>query len=254
LEHQDIPFEHVVEIVNPTRSLTHTPLFQVMFAWQNTEESALPLPGLEVTALAAPYATAKFDLTLALAEQDDRITGSLEYATALFDPDTAHRLTRYLHHVLTQMAADPDRAVADLTLVDEPERARLVRRTAPSPVGRSVRARFADRVATAPDALAVTFEDRSLRYAELNEQANQLAHHLREHGVGPDTLVAVCLRRSPELIVALLAIAKAGGAYLPLDPAYPTERLAYMLADSNPTVVLVHDATRTVLDGLSPAP
>ncbi|BCJ65767.1 non-ribosomal peptide synthetase [Polymorphospora rubra] len=255
LEHQDLPFEQVVELVNPTRSLAHTPLFQVMFAWQNNEDGELTLPGVEVTALPFPHTTAKFDLILSLAEQGGRITGSLEYATALFDTDTAHRHTRYLHHVLTQMVDHPDRPAGELALLDDRDRARVLRQAPTAPVERGVRARFAERVAAAPDAVAVSYDGGSLRYGELNARANQLAHHLREHGVGPDSPVAVCLRRSPELIVALLAILRAGGAYVPLDPAYPAERLAYMLRDSAPVLLLTGGDTAAVADlpGAPPA-
>ncbi|MEW2378725.1 amino acid adenylation domain-containing protein [Micromonospora sp. NPDC047812] len=254
LDHQDLPFEQVVEAVNPTRNLAHTPLFQVMFAWQNTDDGELTLPGLRVTALPPPHTTAKFDLTLALAEHDGRITGSLEYATALFDTATAQRHIRHLRHVLTQLVAHPDQPIDQLTLLDEREREEALRQAEPSPVERGVVDRFAQRVAAAPDAVAVTFEGTSLTYRDLDARANRLAHHLREHGVGPDTVVAVCLRRSPELIVALLAVARAGGAYLPLDPAHPAERLAHLLADGAPVAVLTHGATRATLDGLTAAP
>ncbi|MEV7229556.1 amino acid adenylation domain-containing protein [Polymorphospora sp. NPDC051019] len=255
LEHQDLPFEQVVELVNPTRSLAHAPLFQVMFAWQNNEDGELALPGIEVTALPFPYTSAKFDLVLALAEQGGRITGSLEYATALFDTDTAHRYTRYLHRVLTQMADHPERPVAELTLLDERDRARVLRQARTAPVERDIRARFDSRVGTAPDAVAVSFEGGSLRYAELDRRANQLAHHLRERGVGPDSLVAVCLRRSPDLVVAMVAILRAGGAYVPLDPGYPADRLAYMLRDSAPVLLLTAGDTAAVADlpGAPPA-
>ncbi|WP_175439954.1 non-ribosomal peptide synthetase [Micromonospora nigra] len=254
LDHQDLPFEHVVEAVNPTRNLAHTPLFQVMFAWQNTDDGELTLPGVRVTALPPPHTTAKFDLTLTLAEHDGRITGSLEYATALFDTTTAQRHIRHLHHVLTQLVAHPDRPIDEVTLLDERERERALRQPGPSPVERGVVARLARQVAATPDAVAVTFETTSLTYRDLDTRANQLAHHLRDHGVGPDTLVAVCLQRSPELVVALLAIARAGGAYLPLDPAHPAARLAHLLADGDPVAVLVHAATRTTLHDLTTAP
>ncbi|MEU6073736.1 amino acid adenylation domain-containing protein [Micromonospora sp. NPDC047074] len=254
LDHQDLPFEHVVEAANPTRNLAHTPLFQVMFAWQNTDDGELTLPGVRVTALPPPHATAKFDLTLALTEHDGRITGSLEYATALFDTATAERHVRHLQHVLTQLVAHPDRPVDQLAMLDEREREQALRQAAPSPVDRGVVARLAERVAADPDAVAVTFEGTPLTYRDLDTRANRLAHHLRAHGVGPDTLVAICLRRSPELIVALVAVARAGGAYLPLDPAHPADRLRRLLADGAPVAVLAHAATRATLDGLTTAP
>ncbi|WP_168222430.1 non-ribosomal peptide synthetase [Micromonospora sp. HM134] len=254
LDHQDLPFEHIVELTNPTRNLAHTPLFQVMFAWQNTDDGELTLPGVRVTALPPPHTTAKFDLTLALAEHDGRITGSLEYATALFDATTAERHIRYLRHVLSQLVTHPDQPIDQLSLLDERERAQALRQAVPSPVELGVVARVARRVAATPDAVAVTFEDTSLTYRDLDTHANRLAHHLRGHGVGPDTLVAVCLRRSPELIVAVLAVARAGGAYLPLDPAHPTDRLGHLLADGAPVAVLTHTATHATLDGLTTTP
>ncbi|MEU4782755.1 amino acid adenylation domain-containing protein, partial [Micromonospora sp. NPDC023633] len=253
----DLPFEQVVEAVNPTRNLAHTPLFQVMFAWQNNEDVDLDLPGVEVTSLPSPWTSAKFDLTLSLAEHDGRITGSLEYATALFDTATAQRHVRYLRHVLTQLVEDPDQPIDQLTLLDPAERRELLAAwddATAYPAGRTIPALFAERVAATPDAVAVTFEGTSLTYRELDARANRLAHHLREHGVAPDTLVAVCLDRSPELIVALLAVLKAGGAYVPLDPTHPAERLAELLRDSAPVAVLAHAATRATLDGLTTAP
>ncbi|GAB2934280.1 hypothetical protein GCM10027280_22590 [Micromonospora polyrhachis] len=255
LEHQDLPFEQVVELVNPARNLAHTPLFQVMFAWQNTEDGELALPGIQVGTLPAPYPTAKFDLMLSLAEQNGRIRGSLEYATALFDEATARRYTRYLHQVLTQLVDQPDRPIAELTLLDERDREQLLRQIPPVPVVRGVRGRFEAQVVATPDAVAVSFGDESLRYGELNSRANQLAHHLRAQGVGPDRVVAVCLRRSPELVVALLAILKAGGAYLPLDPTHPAERLAHLLRDSSPVLLLTGRDTGAVarLTGAPPA-
>ena len=141
LDHQDLPFEHVVELTNPTRNLAHTPLFQVMFAWQNTDDGELTLPGVRVTALPPPHTTAKFDLTLSLTEHDGRITGSLEYATALFDTTTAERHIRYLQHVLAQLVAHPDQPIDELSLLDERERGLALRQAAPSPVEQGVVAR-----------------------------------------------------------------------------------------------------------------
>ncbi|WP_431887132.1 AMP-binding protein, partial [Micromonospora wenchangensis] len=198
-------------------------------------EVSLDLPGVEVTPLRSPWTSAKFDLTLSLAERDGRITGSLEYATALFDPATAERHVRHLRHVLTELVAHPDRPIDELSLLDPVERRDLLtawsRTTVPA-VQRTIPALFAERVAADPDAVAVTFEDTTLTYRDLDTHANRLAHHLRHHGVGPDTLVAVCLHPAPELIVALLAVLRAGGAYVPLDPAHPTERLTELLGDT----------------------
>jgi amino acid adenylation domain-containing protein len=246
LEHQDVPFEQVVELVNPARSLSYSPLFQTMVTWQNGEEAELGLPDVRVTSLGSAYTPAKFDLNLWLAEQDGRIVGGLDYAGALFDRATAERYAGYLRRVLVQLVADPDRPAAALALVDEAERRQLLDRAAEAagyPITDTLHARVAAQAAATPDAVAVTCEDRSISYRELDEQANRLAHRLREYGVGADRLVAVCLDRSLDLIVGLLAVLKAGGGYLPLDPGNPPERLAYLVDDSKPVLLLAHAAT-----------
>ncbi|WP_207309469.1 non-ribosomal peptide synthetase [Streptomyces kasugaensis] len=255
MEHQDLPFEQVVELVNPVRDLAHTPLFQVMFAWQNNEVGEVTLPDVEVTPLESPYTVAKFDLTLSLAEEDGRIVGTLDYASALFDAGTVERHARYLRRVLAHMAERPGEAAAALPLLDERERGELVTwpdDTAPLPAGRTVQALFEARAAAAPTAVAAVCEGRSLSYGELNARANRLAHHLAERGVGPDTLVAICAERSLEMVVGLLAILKAGGAYVPLDPAYPAERLAHMLRDSAPALLLTQAGLRPALPADAP--
>jgi amino acid adenylation domain-containing protein len=250
LDHQDMPFEQVVELLNPARSLAYTPLFQAMFAWQNNEEGNLALPGVTVTPIRSSYAAAKFDLNLVLAEDGDRIAGNLGYATALFDADTARRYVRYLHRVLTQMVADAGRPAGAVALVDEAERRQRLAgsdATAGYPAEQPIHSLFEAHVARTPDAVAVVDEGRSLTYRELDACANRLAHHLRRLGVGPDQLVAVCLDRCLDLVVGLLAVLKAGGAYLPLDPANPAERLSYMIDDAAPVLLLTHAATRAAL-------
>ncbi|HEX2078883.1 MAG TPA: amino acid adenylation domain-containing protein, partial [Longimicrobium sp.] len=243
--HQDIPFEQVVERVDPARSLSHTPLFQVMFAWQNTPRGAgISLPGLDVGGVGAESmeVRAKFDLSLTMREADDRIVGSLVYATALFERETVERWAGYLRRVLREMAAGGHRPVERLALLSGDERARVLEewnRTGAAFAGESCLHELVEaQVRRTPDATALVFEGEPLTYAELNRRANRLAHHLRSLGVGPDARVGLCLERSLEMMVGLLAVLKAGGAYVPLDPAYPAERLAYMLADSDPAVVL----------------
>ncbi|MFB7781070.1 non-ribosomal peptide synthetase [Streptomyces bauhiniae] len=250
LTHQDLPFEQVVQVVNPPRSPAHTPLFQVMFAWQNTEGDEPALPGLDVTRLAEPSAGAKFDLALSLAEEDDRVVGTLDYACGLFDQETVERHCRQLRRVLTQMAADPQRPVSSLELMSERERAQILDDW--NATGSGVPAvpfptLFEERVRTNPSAVAVEFGALSLTYAELNARANRLARHLVGLGVRPERLVAVALPRSVRWLVAVLAVLKAGGAYLPVDPAYPADRITYMLTDADPVCVLTDAATARTL-------
>jgi amino acid adenylation domain-containing protein len=250
LTHQDLPFEQVVELVNPARSLAHTPLFQVMFAWQNTEGGELGLPGLDVAPLNPPYTAAKFDLALSLAEDSDRIVGTLDYAGALFDTETVERHCRQLRRVLTQMAAEPQRRVASLELLSGQERVQLLdgwNDSAREVSAGCFPALFEEQVRRSPEAVAVEFGPLSSSYAELNARANRLARHLVKLGVGPERVVAVALPRSVQWLVAILAVMKAGGAYLPVDPDYPAERIAYMLDDARPVCVLTDPATAPTL-------
>ncbi|HET7463472.1 MAG TPA: amino acid adenylation domain-containing protein [Longimicrobium sp.] len=253
-QHQDIPFEQVVELAAPARSLSHTPLFQVLFTWQNAPRGGLSLPGLEGSGEAggvdadSSQAQAKFDLSLALGEREGRITGAVVYATSLFERETVERWTGYLRRVLGEMAADDSRPVDRLALLPADERARVVeewnRTEARHPEGRCIHELFQAQAARTPDATALACEGERLSYAELNRRANRLAHHLRSLGVGPDARVAICVERSPEMVVGLLAVLKAGGAYVPLDPGYPADRLAYQLADSAPAAVLTQTRLR----------
>ncbi|WP_043228285.1 condensation domain-containing protein, partial [Burkholderia glumae] len=233
---QDLPFEQVVELVKPLRSLSHSPLFQVMFAWQNVELPALALPGLRLEPLAPVRASAKFDLTLELGEADGAIVGTLEYATALFDRATAARHVGYLERVLREMTAREQEPVAALPMLGDAERRRLLeahnRTGAAYPFVPSVAALVEAQVRRTPDAPAVAQcspedgAERVLSYAQLDQQANALAHHLIARGVRPGDRVAICVQRCPEMVVGLLAILKAGAGYVPLDPSYPPARLA----------------------------
>ena len=253
--HQDLPFERLVEVLNPARSLSRHPLFQVMLAFEAGEAGAatLELPGLAVTPQPVATASAKFDLSVGLIERraadgaPGGIDGVLEYASDLFDEATVETLGG---------AADPAaggggcgrRAArsAALAILEHAERDTILRgwndtaqrgcRAATLP------ALFAAQAARTPDAVAVVFEDRTLSYAALDAHANRLAHHLRSLGVGPETVVGLCVERSPEMVVGLLGILKAGGAYLPLDPNYPRERLAFMLADAGCPVLVTQAA------------
>lgn len=241
--HQDLPFEHVVEIVNPTRSAAHTPLFQVSFTWQQGH-GELTLPGLSVTHLPRSYPSGKFDLDLELHERAGRIVGGMHYASALFDPDTVTRHLDYLRNVLSACLADDAQTVATLPILPGAERQRVLEAWNDTelafPRERGTHVLFEEQVARTPDAIALVFEGETVRYAELNARANRLAHHLRILGVRTDQRVAVCMERSIDMVVALLAVWKAGGAYLPLDPGLPPDRLAFMVADSAPVVLLTH--------------
>ncbi|HEX8360464.1 MAG TPA: amino acid adenylation domain-containing protein, partial [Longimicrobium sp.] len=254
--HQDIPFERVVELVQPVRSMAHTPLFQVMFSWQNNPQGSLQLPGLEVSpAEAATHTTARFDLSLSLQEAGGGIAGGVTYSTSLFDEATIERYLGYLRTVLEAMVADETRPVARLPLLAAAERERMVEEwnatEARYPAESCIHELFEAQVERTPHAVAVTLDDMHLTYAELNARANRLAHHLRERGVGPDARVAICAERSLEMVVGMLGVLKAGGAYVPLDPAYPHDRLRYMLRDSAPVALLTQSRLAGMAAGLA---
>ncbi|HEV8155001.1 MAG TPA: condensation domain-containing protein, partial [Gaiellales bacterium] len=249
--HQDLPFERLVEVLNPARSLARHPLFQVMLALQNNAETGLDLAGLTVTREPVDTASAKFDLSLDLAEQrgpdgtPQGIAGILEYATDLFDRASVEALADRLLRLLAAAAADSDRAIGRLDILDADERHTILRTwndtTRPIPCA-TVPELFAAQVARTPEAVAAVCEDDSLTYAQLDARANQLAHHLQGLGVGPEVVVGLCVERSLDMLVGLIGILKAGGTYLPLDPTYPQERLAFMLADAGATLLVAQAA------------
>ncbi|WP_338874868.1 non-ribosomal peptide synthase/polyketide synthase [Mycetohabitans endofungorum] len=251
--HQDVPFEQVVEIVQPPRRLEHTPLFQVMFAWQSNERAVWDLPALEVTPADLAYDVAKFDLDLHLYEAGGEIVGGLNYATALFDRATIERHVGYLQTMLQAMAADAQQPVMHVALLSPAERTLLLQTWNATqqdyPAHQCIHQLFEAQVERTPEATALVYEDQTLSYAQLNARANRLAHQLIELGVQPDARVAICVQRSPAMVVGLLAILKAGGAYVPLDPSYPDERLAHILADAVPDIVLADAAGRVALGG-----
>ncbi|WP_045757272.1 non-ribosomal peptide synthetase, partial [Xanthomonas albilineans] len=252
--HQDIPFEQVVELVQPPRSLSHAPLFQVMFAWQNTPEGDLDLGELEASGLGAARTSAQFDLSLSLAESEEGIVGSLTYATALFEHATLERWMGHWRHLLASIVAEgaEDMAVDRLPLLDEAERHQVLMEwnatAADYPRDACVHELFEAQVVRDPSAIAVVQGEVSLTYAELNARANRLAHYLHGLGVRPDDRVAICVQRSVEMVVAVVAVLKAGGAYVPLDPAYPPERLAYMHSDCGAVAVLTDAASRRLVE------
>jgi amino acid adenylation domain-containing protein len=247
-ENQELPFEQVVDLLKAPRLLSHTPVFQVMLTWQNGAQGGFDLPGLTLAPIEVPYGAAKFDLELELSDVGDRVVGALRYATALFDRITMQRHVGYLRRLLTAMVADEQRRVDEIDILGEEERHQLLvgwnDTRASYPLDRCIHELIEEQAAKTPNAVAVICEGRSLRYAELNGRANQLAHYLRDQGVGPDQLVGICVERGLEMIVGLLGILKAGGAYVPLDPSYPSERLVHVLTDAMPKVLLIQEKLR----------
>ncbi|HEU4328800.1 MAG TPA: amino acid adenylation domain-containing protein, partial [Roseiflexaceae bacterium] len=250
--HQDLPFEYLVEAVQPERDLSRSPLFQVMLVLQNTPGGALNLPGLTLEALDGEGSTAKFDLLLALVELPGGLAGDLEYNTDLFDRATAERMLAHFQALLEGIVQNPDGRVGDLPLLGAAERARLLGdwNSTAAPYPDLAAHQLVERqAARTPEAVAVVSGAGQLTYAELDTRANRLAHHLLAAGVRPDTPVGICMERSPELVVGILAILKAGAAYVPLDPAYPPERLALMLGDARADVLLTRPGAWAPADG-----
>jgi amino acid adenylation domain-containing protein len=240
--HQDLPFEQLVEELNPVRDTSHTPLFQVMFTLQNAPMQPLELSGLTLSPLGVDRRTAKFDLLLSMLDTEQGLVASLEYNTDLFNDPTITRMLGHFRTLLEGIVANPEQRLSSLPLISAAELQQLLvewNNTALDyPREQCFHQLFAQRVECTPDSIAVVFADQQLTYAELNARANQLAHHLQTLGVGPEVLVAICVERSLEMVIGLLGILKAGGAYLPLDPAYPKERLAFMLEDARALVLL----------------
>jgi len=240
--HQDLPFEKLVEELQPERNLSHTPLFQVMFALQNVPRKPLELPGLTLSPMQLGIDTAKFDLTLAMVEQDRELSCLFEYNTDLFDAATITRMGGHFKTLLEGIVANPGRRLSELPILTDAERRQLLVEWNDTkrdyPKDQRIHELFEAQVERSPEAVAVVFEDKQLTYRELNCRANQLARYLKRLGVGPEVLVGICVERSLEMVVGLLGILKAGGAYLPLDPEYPKERLAFMLKDAQVPVLL----------------
>jgi amino acid adenylation domain-containing protein len=250
-DHQGLPFEQVVEIMQPPRSLSHTPLFQVMLVWESGEQKLPELPGIAVTPVRIDGETVKYDLRLGLSETNDSILGGMNYSTALFDEATIQRQIGYLITMLKAMVADSSQAVAGTDLVTPEERTLLLdtwNATDADYAGHlCVQQLFEEQVHRTPEARAVAFKDQFISYKDLNVEANRLAHYLIDLGVKPDDRVAICVERSVAMVIGVLAIVKAGGAYVPIDPAYPSERLAQILADADPAIVLSDTEGREVL-------
>ncbi|WP_437884668.1 amino acid adenylation domain-containing protein, partial [Pseudomonas sp. LRF_L74] len=235
--HQDLPFEQLVEALHPERSLSHSPLFQVMYNHQAAMlDDERHLAGLSVEGLSWGSSTAQFDLTLDTYESEEGLYARLSYATALFERGTIERMAGHWARLLESILANPQQYIGELALLSEEEHQQIVyewnHTEAKYPSERCIHQLIEEQVLKAPDAVAVVFEDQHLTYEQLDKQANRLARKLIELGVGPDVLVGIAVERSLEMVVGLLGILKAGGAYVPLDPEYPQDRLAYMIEDS----------------------
>ena len=233
-----MPFDRVVEALQPARDLSRAPVFQTLFALQNAPTSRFDL----LEPINGPTGIAKYDLSLVLEERDGVLRGALEYSTALFERASAERFARQFAQLLRSVAADPDTPIDRLELSDAAERAHLEAfNDTANPHARLFLERFASQVAARPDAVAVEDEQQALTYAQLDRRANRLANHLRGLGVGPDVCVALQVNRSARMLVGILGVLKAGGAYVPLDPDYPAERRAYMFSDCGARVLVTDD-------------
>ncbi|HWQ34985.1 MAG TPA: amino acid adenylation domain-containing protein [Blastocatellia bacterium] len=243
--HQDLPFEMLVEALQPERDMSRSPLFQAMLVLQNAPVQPLELPGLTISEMKPDRGTEKFDLTLFVEEEADGLKLGWSYNTDLFDDATITRMAGHFRVLLEGIISDPGRRVAHLPLMTEAECRQVLLEWNDTSTGEPpallVHRSFEAQVAQTPEAVAVLCGERELTYRELNERANRLARYLRGLGVGPETIVAACPERSPEAIVALLGVLKAGGAWLPLDPQAPAERNALILADAGARVLLTHE-------------
>ncbi|WP_405877999.1 amino acid adenylation domain-containing protein [Streptomyces sp. NBC_01384] len=250
---QDAPFERLVELLNPDRSTAYHPLFQVMFAWQNFTQTDFTLPGLRVDFVHVITGTAKFDLFFNLTERSGShgrdVQGLIEYATDLFDRETVERIAGLFVRVLRQLVVDPQVPVGRVDVLESVERERLavVNDTSAPVAGASVAELFERRAVGSADAVAVVCHGQEVSYAQLNARANRLARVLARKGVSRGSVVAVSLPRSVELVVGLLAVWKAGAAYLPVDPRYPSQRLDFILGEANPRLILTNTDTMAVL-------
>jgi amino acid adenylation domain-containing protein len=242
-DHQDVPFEQVVEMVQPPRRLSHTPVFQVIVEWRNNERILPELPGVRVEGLRTPYESAKFDLHLRLAEEDEGIVGGIHYAVALFEQGTIERQRGYLLRMLEAMVADSQQKVARIEIIGAEERQQVLvdgnATEADFDGDVCVHELFERQVERTPNNVAVEYGSKKITYRELDRRANQLAHYLRKQGVGPEMLVGLWVERSVEMAVGILGVLKAGGAYMPLDGNYPEERLEYMIEDARVSLMLV---------------
>lgn len=243
--HRDLPFERLVEVLNPARDAAQTPLFQILFAWQPPASAVPDAAGLSFSWSRVRTETALFDLALEMTESGEGVKGEIEYSTELFNEETIARMAGHFRVLLEGVAAAPEARLSEQPLLTGTERHQILAAwnatAADLPQDRSVHHLFEAQAEKTPEAAAVVFEDRRLTYRELNARADHLARHLRQRGIGPEVLVGLCVERSLEMVVGILGILKAGGAYLPIDPAYPGERIGFMLEDAGAPILLTQE-------------
>lgn len=243
--HQDLPFEKLVEELHPVRTLSHHPLFQVVFSLQNTPSQILELPNVKISQLSLEQITTKFDLEFQLWETSEELKGQITYSTDLFDDITITRMLGHFQTLLEGITANPQEVLSKLPLLTETEQNLLLfewNKTQTNYPKLSIPHLFEKQAKQTPHAVAVVYENEQLTYGELNKRANQIAHHLQKNGVSLDVLVGICVERSLEMIIGILGILKAGGAYVPLDPHYPEQRLKFILEDAQISVLLTHSS------------
>ncbi|MEA3439867.1 MAG: beta-ketoacyl synthase N-terminal-like domain-containing protein, partial [Chloroflexota bacterium] len=263
---QDYPFGLLVENIHPVRDPSHLPIFQVMFVYQKTNPEfddrllklawdidglEMNVAGLELETVRVDNRTAPFEITLMIAEAEDQVGATITYNTDLFKPETIDNLWGHFMALLNRVAENPESAISEIPILEESEHRRLIRTLNSTArvyqTGRCIHEHFEEQVIRTPEAEAVVFEDQSLTYEELNQESNRLAHHLQAMGVGPETIVGICVERSLDMIIGLLGVLKAGGAYLPIDPIMPEDRIAYIIQDAQIPVLLTQS---TLIDRL----
>lgn len=244
--HQDLPFEMLMEETHDQRDMSHTPFFQEMFVLNNAPIQSLELPGLKLTPVEIDNCTAKFDLVLSMMEEKDGLYGKMEFNTDLFRPSTIERMILHLQHLVEDIVENPRQHLDDLQMMSKSERYLVLQAWNDTALGatadKCAHELFSQQVEKTPDSVAVVLGREKLTYAELDRRANQLAHHLKRMGIGPEVSIGVCLERSLEMVVSLLAILKAGGVYIPMDPAFPRERISYMIEDAHVSVLITQQS------------
>ncbi len=254
--HRDLPFEALVEVLQPERDLSYSPLFQVMFVHQVRMVEDFELPGLTLSSMGVDNGSAKFDITLFLVEGSGTLAAMLEYNKDIFDASTAKRALRLFENILTAALAEPTKPVGELELLSPAERQQIVGEWNETSHDfnrrRLIHLGFEEQVERTPDSPAVTFGSERLTYRDLNRRANQLAHYLQANGVGPDVLVGIYMERSLDTVISMLAILKAGGVYVPLDATYPKERLSFMVADAPTSLCLTQARLKDKIAGTIP--
>ena len=248
--HQYLPFEKLVEILQPDRDTSHSPIFQVAFVFQNAPFSEINLPNLEIKPYEMEGITANYDITLYMQKGNNRFSATFEYNTDLFNKDTLKQMAGEFEHLLEQIVAEPKQKISKISVLPENELSKIIfgfnHTKKEFEIDKCVHQRFEELVANQPDSIALTFTEveeklaftEQLTYEEVNKRANRLAHYLRKKGVGSETIVGISLPRSFDMIISMLAVLKAGGAFLPIDPGYPEERIEYMLSDSKTSCLI----------------